>query len=203
MIEADIKIGKSDIKNIRERLGQFGSKTPNVLSRAINRTVTSIKTELKREAAKQYRVTQRDVSNTLVDRKATPKKLQGYVKSTGAVIPLLKFGVSPMRTVTYKDSGEPNPSHYSAAVFKRGGLKPLIRDPKAFVAIMPNGHGGVFERTGKKRKNGKEIIAQRFGPSVPQMIKNKEVISIIQNKAESTLHKRINAEINHILQGGN
>jgi len=68
---------------------------------------------------------------------------------------------------------------------------------------MPNGHGGVFERTGKKSKNGKEIIAQRFGPSVPQMIKNKEVISIIQNKAESTLHKRINAEINHILQGGN
>ena len=57
MIEADIKIDKSDIKNIRERLGQFESKTPNVLSRAINRTVTSIKTELKREAAKQYRVT--------------------------------------------------------------------------------------------------------------------------------------------------
>ena len=101
MIEADIKIDKSDIKNIRERLGQFESKTPNVLSRAINRTVTSIKTELKREAAKQYRVTQRDVSNTLADRKATPKELQGYVKSTGAVIPLLKFGVSPMRTVTY------------------------------------------------------------------------------------------------------
>ena len=202
MIEAEIEIDRSDVREIKQRLGEFRSQTPNVLSRAINRTVASIKTELKREAAKQYRITQRDVSTTLVDRKATPKELQGYVKSTGAVIPLIKFNVSPMRTVTYNDYGEPNPSHYSAAVFKGHGLTPLDHNPKAFAAVIPNGHGGIFERTGKKGRNGKELFEQRFGPSVPHMIKNQEVIATIRDKAESTLHKRIDAEINYILSKG-
>ncbi len=202
MIEANIEISKDDIREIKQRLGQFKDKTPNVLSRAINRTVASIKTEIKRDAAKQYSITQRDVNATLIDRRATSKELYGYVKSTGAVIPLSKFRISPQRTVMYDDNGKPNPSHYSAAVFKGHGLKALDRNPKAFAAIMPNHHGGMYERTGEKGRNGKEIIEQRFGPSVPHMIKNKTVISDITSKAESTLHKRIDAEINYILSRG-
>lgn len=203
MIEAHIEINDADIRYIRERLGQLGDKTPNVLSRAINRTVNSIKTEMKRETAKKYNILKRDVVATLDERKATSKKLFGYVKSTGAVIPLSKFKVSPQRLVTY-DDGEPNPTHYSAAVFKGGTLKALNHSPKAFIAVMPNGHCGVYERTGtKSRKNpDKELIAQRFGPSVPHMLKNEYIISEIKSKAQSTLQKRIDAEINYILSKG-
>lgn len=203
MIDIDVEISATDIKSIRQRLGQFEDKTPNVLSRAINRTVATIKTEMKRDAAKRYSIAQKDVAATLEDRKANSKKLYGYVKSTGTVIPLSKFRVTPQRTVSY-DSGEPNPSHYSAAVLKGGALKALVHNPKAFIAVMPNGHGGVYERTGKKSRVNpqKEVIAQRFGPSVPHMIKNKNVIDEIKNKAESTLQKRIDAEINYILSRG-
>lgn len=203
MIDIDVEISTTDIKSIRQRLGQFEDKTPNVLSRAINRTVATIKTEMKRDAAKRYSIAQKDVAATLEDRKANSKKLYGYVKSAGTVIPLSKFRVTPQRTVSY-DSGEPNPSHYSAAVLKGGALKALVHNPKAFIAVMPNGHGGVYERTGKKSRVNpqKEVIAQRFGPSVPHMIKNKNVIDEIKNKAESTLQKRIDAEINYILSRG-
>ena len=222
MIEANIEISRSDIKEIKRRLGAFEDKTPDVLSRAINRTVASIKTELKREVAKHYRIAQKDVAVTHNDKKATSKQLYGCVESKGTVIPLLKFSVSPMRTVTYNDYGEPNPSHYSAAVFKGHGLIPLDHNPKAFVAIMSNGHGGIFERTGRwkserhskqtreanrgpnERAHSKhnEIIKELMGPSVPQIIKNKDVIATIRDKAESTLHKRIDAEINYILSKG-
>ena len=203
MIDIDVEISATDIKSIRQRLGQFEDKTPNVLSRAINRTVATIKTEMKRDAAKRYSIAQKDVAATLEDRKANSKKLYGYVKSTGTVIPLSKFRVTPQRTVSY-DSGEPNPSHYSAAVLKGGALKALVHNPKAFIAVMPNDHGGVYERTGVKSRHNpqKELIAQRFGPSVPHMIKNKNVIDEIKNKAESTLQKRIDAEINYILSRG-
>lgn len=201
MIEANIEISDADIRAIRERLGQLGDKTPNVLSRAINRTVNSIKTEMKRETAKKYNILNRDVGATLTERKATSKDLSGYVKSTGAVIPLSKFKVSPQRLVSY-DDGEPNPSHYSAAVLKGGALKALTHRPKAFIAVMPNGHGGVYERTGRKTRNGMELIAQRFGPSIPHMLKNEYVIREIQSKAQSTLQKRIDAEINYILSKG-
>lgn len=203
MIEANIEINNADIRAIRERLGQFSDKTPNVLARAINRTVSNIKTEMKRDTAKKYNILNRDVGATLTERKATSKELFGYVKSNGAVIPLSKFKVSPQRTVSY-DDGEPNPSHYSAAVLKGGALKALTHRPKAFVAVMPNGHGGVYERTGtKSRKNpDKELIAQRFGPSVPHMLKNEYIIREIKSKAQSTLQKRIDAEINYILSKG-
>lgn len=201
MIEANIEISDADIRAIRERLGHLGDKTPNVLSRAINRTVSNIKTEMKRDTAKKYNILNRDVGATLTERKATSKELFGYVKSTGAVIPLSKFKVSPQRLVSY-DDGEPNPSHYSAAVLKGGALKALTHRPKAFVAVMPNGHGGVYERTGKKTRNGKELIAQRFGPSVPHMLKNEYIIREIKSKAQSTLQKRIDAEINYILSKG-
>ena len=96
MIEANIEISRSDIKEIKRRLGAFEDKTPDVLSRAINRTVASIKTELKREVAKHYRIAQKDVAVTLNDKKATSKQLYGCVESKGTVIPLLKFSVSPM-----------------------------------------------------------------------------------------------------------
>lgn len=204
MIEVSAEVSKSDINNIKQRLGRFEDKAPTVLSRAINRTVASVKTDIKRQVTKKYVISSTNVGATLKDVKANKNKLSGHVTSTGAVIPLGKFKVTPQKVVTYRD-GEPNPTHYSTSVFRKESPKPLVHDPKAFVAVMKNGHGGVFERVwGKKSKvnPNKEVIQQRFGPSVPQMIKNADVIDIIKNKAESTLSKRIDAEINYILSKG-
>ena len=45
-------------------------------------------------------------------------------------------------------------------------------------------------------------LKQLYGPAVPSMVKNEEVIERIQKEATETLEKRIDAEINNILQRG-
>ena len=90
------------------------------------------------------------------------------------------------------------PKVYRAGVERAGGVKPLDGDPKAFIAIMKSGHKGVFEREGDESLP----IKQLYGPSVPQMIKNEEIMKKINDEANETLQKRIEAEINNILRKG-
>lgn len=218
MIET--KIEADGIEEIRARLGDLQYKAPSVLARAINRTTTNIKKNMAEQAASRYRVKNTDVKATIDMSNATGSKPEGRVISKGAVIALSKFKVTPNRPVTYP-RGKPSPRVYAASVKKGGVLRKLDGDPKAFIAVMKSGHKGVYERTGKwettndraktrtreYNRKGKqkahsrhnEIIRQRYGPSVPQMIQNKESMAHIQEEARSTLQKRIDAEIAHIL----
>lgn len=218
MIETRIDIG--NIEKIQQRLGSFSNKTPSVLANAINRTITNINKTAAEQVTQNYNTTKKAVQKTLKHKRATKTNLVGTVTSKAPVIALAKFKVSPNRPVSYK-SGRPSPKVYKAAVKKGAASKPLEGNPKAFVAIMKNGHKGVFERTGRfegakgseKRTriyNSKshrctkhnEIIKELFGPSIPHMIKNEKSMAYIQEEANSTLQKRIDAEINNILRKG-
>jgi hypothetical protein len=63
---------------------------------------------------------------------------------------------------------------------------------------MKSGHKGVFEREGRESLPLKQL----YGPSVPQMVKNDDVMKIINKDANETLQKRINVEINNVLRKG-
>ena len=117
--------------------------------------------------------------------------------SAGGGIELSKYKVSPKTPVRYRGKSR-SPRVYKAGVKKDGGIKPLDGDPKSFVAVMKSGHVGVFTR-----KNGKSLpIKQLYGPSVPQIVKNEDIMSKINKEASETLQKRIDAEINNILRKG-
>lgn len=194
MIKTEIT---TDIGKVEEMLGSIEKKAPNVLRRAINRTVTNVKKNMAIEATRIYYVKSGDVKKTIKISYATRARLEGIVTSRAGAIPLYKFRVSPKRKVSYKN-GRPSPKFYKAGVKKENGLKPLNHNPKAFIAVMKSGHAGVFER-----KSGKSVpIKQLYGPSVPQMIENDLVMIRIQNKANETLEKRIEVEINHLLERG-
>lgn len=193
MIKTEVS---SNLGEIEEMLGNLKKKAPNVLKNAINRTVTNVKKNMAIEASKLYYVKSGDVKRTIRITKAMRARLEGVVSSRAAAIPLYKFRVSPKHTVNYKN-GRPTPKFYKAAVKRENGLKPLNHSPKAFIAVMKSGHIGVFER-----KSGKSFpIKQLFGPSVPQMIENDLAMARIENRANETLQKRIEAEINHLLEG--
>lgn len=48
----------------------------------------------------------------------------------------------------------------------------------------------------------KILIQQLYGPSVPQMIKNEKIMKAINDDANETLQKRIDAEIANLLRKG-
>lgn len=194
----EVEIDIIGVEELEKKLGNLKSKAPTVLSRAINRAAQKAKTETKREAAAKYFVSQGEVMKTLTISKASPAKLSAELRSKGSQIALSKFKVSPKRSVRRTSRGGYSPSVYKVAVKKEGGLKTLHADPKSFIATMKSGHVGVMRRDGSERLP----ITQLFGPAVPSMVKNEEIISQIRERALETLEKRIDAEVNNILQRG-
>jgi hypothetical protein len=181
-----IEISTSQIKEVENRLGAFRSKAPSVISSAINRAAQNAKTNATRKAREEYQVKAKDINETIKIRKATRKSLGAEVKSTGYRTPLIKFKVSPAQP------RPKNPPKVLKAAVKKDGLKSVLG---AFVSNI-NGNK-VFRRTTKSRLP----IEQLFGPAVPQMLGNKDVRSFIESEAAKTLDKRIDHEINRVLEG--
>jgi len=197
LINVDIRVNEAQLNDIEKKLGNLKRKAPVVLYRAINRAAQKAKTETKREVANKYFISQGDVLKTIRLTKASSAKLSAELISKGGPIALSKFKVSPKRGVKRTKRGY-SPNVYRAGVEKSGGMKPLSGSPKAFIAGFSSGHSGVMTRISTRRLPLKQL----YGPAVPSMIKNEEVIEKIQNEAADTLEKRIEAEINNILQRG-
>lgn len=203
MIDLQIDVSEQTIKEIRERLGGLQNKTPTVLSRAINRTTTNIKKNMAQQTAGKngkYNIKSGDVKESLSEQRATARNLQGRVAASGRPLLLSKFNADksagPIEPVTY-ENGKPTPKFYSAKVKKRGGKKALTGNPRAF--IEKSKAGLIFLQRFSSKRYPLEPL---YGPSVPQMIENRETIDFIYREAESTLQKRIDAEINNILRKG-
>lgn len=174
------------VEDIERRLGSFSRKAPNVLSNAINRAVTNVNSNVKKEVRKEYIIKAADIQRTLKVTKATKSNLKGEVKSIGSPIGLDKFKVTP-KTVN------PRRKTPIKAGVKKGNLKKLLH---AFVADV-NGTK-VFEREGRARLPIKKL----FGPSVPQMLRNEDVRTVIEREGQQTFLNRSNHEINRILGSG-
>lgn len=220
MIET--RIEPAGIEEIRRRLGGLEDKAPLVLANAINRALTNIRKNMGKQTEARYNITSAEVRKSIKITQASKRKQQGLVISRASPIALVKFKVSPDSRVDYS-GGRPSPEVYMASVEKGGADKPLDGNPKSFIAVMKNGHKGVFTRTGRsgglsrlERKtmvhNSKsrasrgsqhdEIIRQNYGPSIPQMIKNEQSMEVIRREAQSMLEKRIDAQIAYLLGKG-
>ena len=195
MIETRIQV--DNIEEVKQRLGNLSHKAPSVLANAINRTTTNIKKTMAQQTAKRYNIANGEVKKTISISKATRARLEGATISKASPIALAKFKVSPNRIVSYAN-GKPSPKVYKVSVEKGPASKRLDADPKAFIAVMKSGHQGLFRRL----TDDSLPIKQLYGPSVPQMIKNDESMKNIQEEAQSTLRKRIDAEIENILRKG-
>lgn len=204
MIYSEIKV--TSVEEIQARLGKFKSQTPLVLSRAINRAIQNVGKNMAKETSARYYISSSDVKDSIETVKASKGRLKAIAISGGDGIALSKFKVSPKKQVKRTKKGKYSPRVYKAAVKKSGGLKPLDGDPKSFIGVMKNSskkegasdHTGVWTRKSEKRLPLKQL----YGPSIPQMIKNEEIMSKINKEASETLQKRIDAEINNILRKG-
>ena len=192
------QIEVTGVKDIESRLGELKSKSPQVVSRAINRAAINARKNIAKETTDRYYIKSEDVKETMSTVKSSKSRLQAAVISKGPQIALSKFKINPGTPVRYRGKSR-SPKVYKAGVEKAGGLKPLNGDPKAFVAIISsNEYKGVFVRTSKHNYP----IEQLYGPAVPQMVKNEKIMKVVSDGVNRTLQKRIDAEINNLLRKG-
>lgn len=182
-----VSLAEDQIERLQKRLFGFEEQIDKVKARAINRSASTAQSTLVKEIRQRYNVKAKDVRSTVTIRRAKPSSPQAEIRSNGSVLPATSFKINP-RTVNGKRR---TPIRIS---YKRGSTKTL---EDAFIARLNTGHLGVFKRLGKERFP----IQKQFGPSVPQMAGNDQVVESVIESANEMLDKRLDHEINRILSG--
>lgn len=186
MITTSVSVDHQALEDIKARLGTMERKAPQVIASSLNRALSSVAKTVNEELRKNYHIKTADIKPTITRTRAKRSDINAVLRSSGSVIPLDRFKVSP-KTVNPKRK-----STIKVAV-KKAAAKPL---DGAFNADI-NGIK-VFKRSSKKRLP----IERLFGPSVPQMLNRDDIRKRIEVTGQTMFNKRIDHEIERILAKG-
>lgn len=184
-----IEFTSDKIAKAEELLKGIGNALPRVQANAINRSLQSARAEAVRSVTQDYLISAGDVRKVIVIKNATLNNPAGSISAKGSPIPLSKFNA------VVKGTGKKTKKSVMARVKRDGAPKPI---KKAFIATTASGHKGVWIRAGKSRLPLKLL----YGPSIPQMLQAENVSKQIEQKAAETLDKRLDHEINRVLEAG-
>jgi hypothetical protein len=166
---------RADVKGITAGLTRYVGEQQKAVVRALNKTAVQARTAASQEVrAAGYNIKSSAIKSSFSTTRATRGNLVVVLKSTGRPVALINYGARQGKN--------------GVSVQVKAGRSVLRH---AFIATMPNGHRGVFERTGKQHKklmrNGKAIrsglpIKELFGPSIPQSLGNDAVEKALMTK---------------------
>lgn len=166
---------RSDVRGIISDLSRYVGDEKKAVVRALNKTADQARTEAAKEVrAVGYNIKASAIKKSFSIKRASAGNLVVILKATGRPIGLINYGARQGKQ--------------GVSVQVKSGRKVLRH---AFIASMPNGHRGVFERTGREHKkvvrNGKVMrsglpIKELFGPSIPQSLANDAVEKAVMAK---------------------
>ena len=159
------------------------------LVRALNlggRRITGLATT---EVASRYFISKGQAKRSMVPMKrATVENPVAVIRSVGSVISLYHFRTNPK---TPPSNRVPS---LNVAVKRGEGMKPL---PGAFIAKHSNNDAlGVFIRRGSARLP----IDKKYGPSVPGMLKNEQIVERLEDNATEWVANYFDGEMLKSLQ---
>jgi hypothetical protein len=181
-----VDVANDSLGKVIERLGNT-TEINKAVGAALTRAAASGKTAVKKTVTGEYTISQseflkdtRNINHIQWSGSDGVSVVFGY---RGYVIPLLKFN-------TRVDS-----KGYVVTQVKRSDPAETLE--RAFVAVF-NGHREVRERAGAERIPTEQL----YGPSTPQMMySNEAVMDTVEEKMVETYEKRIDHEIDAILNG--
>jgi hypothetical protein len=218
MIDLNVEFDKSKYESLMKKLELMENERAinNAISKGAKKAADEAKKETITQILSGYTVSGAEIKSAIKTRKMGGSETGAVMKIESGTIPLYQFeGVSPREVMP------PAKGPVRAAV-KQGGGSELGR---VFVAKMPSGHIGVYEREENKRKskdshgmtsdkikrNGKLVkntekyhINELFGPSIAGMFgreKETEINIAVREKAMENLDKHVINELERLLNG--
>lgn len=191
----EIKLNQADLNNVRKMLSGVPEVVPVVISRAINKTLTGVKTDASAEIRSVITAKKSVVDKTFRTVRSTKTHLSALFESKGRPLPLVEYAA---RQTTKGVSVQ----------VKKTESRSVIAG--TFIQTMRSGHKGVFWREwhaaerkpknkrinyGKLPKSYRLPIRQRFGPRVPDILSNMPVMDAVLKKAEDRLHANMDHEL--------
>jgi len=198
-----ITISKRDLLSVEVALMGIQNGAVKALNRAINKSLTGVRTDKTNEAAKVLNMKKTDIRNAIKIGRATWSKLTGVVSRTGRPVPLAKF-----KQTRQTKKGV-------SVLVKTGGQRTILKH--AFIATMRSGHVGVYWRedrefvaTGAPAKlparaygalpEGYRLpIKELYGPRVEDILAEAGVMARIIELANERMKKNLEYETNYML----
>ena len=180
-IEVKVRVNGFDILKVERELGNMSRKTPSVFSRSMNRAIQNMRTSANKKTRETYHLKASQINETMRVRKSSASRLYAEVKSSGKLIGLEKFSMSP------RSPSSKGKSKIRVAV-KRGPKKSIER---SFIRGFESGKNIVMQRETKKRLPIRRLV----GPSIPQVMNNEAAVKFVQKQGHETLQKRLDHEI--------
>lgn len=143
-----VTVEATNIKAVDDFLVEYPRRAASAIVRALNRTLTTGNAEMARLIAADMKMKVGDVKKAVRQKKASVGDASVTLAAPLKRLPLYLFGAKGPR---------PSRGRGAGVVSKLQG-----RMPHAFIARMPSGHEGVFERKGMSRLPIKEL----YGPSI-------------------------------------
>lgn len=166
---------KSDLKRLERDLGRLASQVlPVAVPQAINRALRTTRVAIRKDLSPRLGMTQRDVNNQLIERRAYRQRWVGEIDATlGKARNLIRW-VSAKQAEPSAGPGQPqffrrrSKSKRGGGRFLRLGVKARAWGrqktyPRTFIARGGGGNVLVFKRTGEGRRSKIESVV---GPSV-------------------------------------
>lgn len=184
-----IAITNEQVERVNLILGHVQNGPAKALSGAIRRANTTVRAQAVKSIKGVYAISTQNIRAQTTISMRTQKMdggIVGTVSFAGYKLPLYRFNVSPKMPVQR--------ATVKAAVLNGNGQTPF---KDAFIAKMKSGHTGMFQRDTSARTP----ITEFMGPSTAQMAGNSVVIEQVEDAAQATVNKRLEAEISRILNG--
>jgi hypothetical protein len=175
---AYVTVDLTDVKDLVKDLQVCPQMIRQATASALNRTLTFVGAETKRQVQEEYAVT-KSIQKAFTKKRATQSDLTAEAIYTDKSIPMF--------------------------VFKHTVAQNQYRSPVTITIKKSNGkqtHNGsnpaLFRGYGKKimrRESGEKNIRTAYTLSIPQMVANDDVYKVIAEKAESHFYKRFEHEV--------
>lgn len=192
------KVEIRGLDGVRDLLASVKNGAPKAVARGLNRGLAKAKTVAVEEIAKEVNLKKSVIRATLSERKATYTDPRCWLQSKD------RRGVPAYdKTKAWKIRNQVPGLHFGGKQLKRGYSfqfkhgRPRTHFPGAFVAIMKNGHAGIFIRRGKHRMPIKEI----WSSAVPDILANQERMEPVLEAAGSAAQAEIERQVNLLLSG--
>ncbi|WP_300807631.1 hypothetical protein [uncultured Desulfovibrio sp.] len=185
------------MEHMRETLEAVGEqKARAALARALNRTLTAVRTEATRIARTTYTARRKKLFDNIFISRAGRGKLEGVLEIHGSPgVSLIHFEATPNRP----QRPAARPADGVSARILRSGSRKVARShksggSKSFVIRKPQGGYGVFVRHGQK-------LEMLFGPSPVQALQRADSQERLIERADEVFPRRLRHELDVLLSG--
>lgn len=180
---------KVDIEEFEQAVGKpAGRAMDKAIVRAANRTAPSVRLFVQKAASERFKLKRKTIVDRAFLMKATREtKYARLDLSPLRNIPRVYFGARPKKVKT------PVGPRQGVTAFVNGGR---VQIPGAFLATMPNGKVGVFERKGASRLP----IKQLFGTEMRDLFeKDAGFLNSLQGHTREVFGKNFEADFAYFI----